>query len=99
MTLEHKLLSAYSKSIREIFWESKETLIKNVLSQLGYNLGQVYLSQGECVADDMHWEIIGVGGEPVCVYLCVNGKTVCEVCLVKKGYNYSVESKLYEGVV
>lgn len=82
------------RNIRNAFLESKELLLQNVLRQLGHNVGQVYLSQGRCVTDEIHWEKYDY--YTVCEYLYVNGKVVGEVSLVWENYNHSVCTKIYE---
>lgn len=93
-TLRDEIVTKTARNIQNTFLESKELLLQNVLRQLGYNVGQVYLSQGKCVVDVIYWEKHDY--DPVCEYLCVNNKRVGEVGLVWENYTYSVCAKTYE---
>ncbi len=96
ITREFLLNTGYFDSkvntLTDHYLKAKETLIKNLLSQLGYDLEEVLSTKGQCIKEDIHWESVAF---EQCDYICLNGKRVGEVRLVNEMNSVSYEVKVY----
>ena len=96
ITREFLLNTGYFDSkvntLTDHYSEAKETLIKNLLSQLGYNLEDVLSTKGKCITQNIHWESVAF---EQCDYICLNGKRVGEVRLVNEMSSIRYEVKVY----
>lgn len=72
--------------------EARETLTRNVIEQLGYDVKDVLETKGDCVKESIHWEVEEYSQNS---YLVVNGVRVGEVVLVEDVLGDRLEVKVY----
>lgn len=74
------------------YHEARETLTRNVLEQLGYDVEEVLETKGACVDHNINWEVeVQTRNE----YLVVNGERVGEIKFVNDVLGDRLEGKVY----
>ena len=92
--LGRTLFSKYTDYLRLGLNQTKDTITKNTLEQLGYDLEEVIDTKGKCVIHNIVWFSRAWEHEKV-EYLQVDDKVVGEVRLVNDSLNYKWEGKIY----
>lgn len=75
------------------YHEARETLTRNVLEQLGYDVKEVLETKGACIKHDITWEVMEHSKDE---YLVVNSVRVGEIKFVNGVLGDRLEVKVYE---